>query len=45
MAKRRTKPLSGASLELQEIELLTRKQLKAFESKKNLVLNLSMILI
>mgnify|MGYP003638525313 FL=1 len=39
MAKRRKQTLSGASLELQEIEPLTRNQLKAFESKKNLVLH------
>jgi len=39
MAKRRKQTLAGASLELQEIEPLTRNQLKAFESKKNLVLH------
>ena len=38
MAKRR-KTLAGASLELREIEPLTRNQLTAFESEKNLVLH------
>ena len=38
MAKRR-KTLAGASLELREIEPLTRNQLTAFESDKNLVLH------
>mgnify|MGYP001576417257 CR=1 FL=1 len=38
MPKRR-KTLAGASLELQEIEPLTRNQLTAFESNKNLVLH------
>ena len=38
MAKRR-KTLAGASLELREIEPLTRNQLVAFESNKNLVLH------
>ena len=38
MAKRR-KTLAGASLELREIEPLTRNQLIAFESDKNLVLH------
>ena len=38
MAKRR-KTLAGASLELREIDPLTRNQLTAFESTKNLVLH------
>ena len=38
MAKKR-KTLAGASLELREIEPLTRNQLTAFESEKNLVLH------
>ena len=38
MAKRR-KTLAGASLDLREIEPLTRNQLKAFESNKHLVLH------
>ena len=38
MAKRR-KTLAGASLELREIDPLTRNQLTAFESNKNLVLH------
>jgi|TARA_B110000908_G_scaffold169416_1_gene226530 phosphate starvation-inducible protein PhoH len=40
MAKRRKRTtIAGASLELQEIEPLTRNQLKAFESNQNLVLH------
>ena len=38
MAKRK-KTLAGASLELREIEPLTRNQLKAFESSQHLVLH------
>lgn len=39
MAKRQSKTLAGASLTLHEIEPLTRNQVKAFESKKNLILH------
>lgn len=39
MAKRQSKTLAGASLTLHEIEPLTRNQVKAFESKKNLLLH------
>tara|TARA_B110000977_G_C11064909_1_gene487414 strand:- start:623 stop:1285 length:663 start_codon:yes stop_codon:yes gene_type:complete len=39
MAKKRNQTLAGASLELHEIEPLTRNQLTAFESDKNLVLH------
>jgi phosphate starvation-inducible PhoH-like protein len=38
MAKRR-KTLAGVNFDLREIEPLTRNQLKAFESNKNLVLH------
>lgn len=38
MAKRR-KTLAGVNFDLQEIEPLTRNQLKAFESDKHLVLH------
>lgn len=38
MGKRR-KTLAGVNFELQEIEPLTRNQLKAFESNKHLVLH------
>ena len=38
MGKRR-KTLAGVNFELQEIEPLTRNQLKAFESDKHLVLH------
>ena len=38
MAKRR-KTLAGVNFDLREIEPLTRNQLKAFESSKNLVLH------
>ena len=38
MAKR-SKTLNGSGLELAEIEPLTRNQLRAFESDKNLVLH------
>ena len=36
---KRSKTLAGANLELQQIEPLTKNQLKAFESTKNLVLH------
>jgi phosphate starvation-inducible PhoH-like protein len=36
---RRSKTLQGANLDLQEIEPLTKNQLKAFESDKNMVLH------
>jgi phosphate starvation-inducible protein PhoH len=39
MAKRQSKTLAGASLTLHEIEPLTRNQVKAFESSKNLILH------
>ena len=39
MAKRQSKTLAGASLTLHEIEPLTHNQVKAFESKKNLILH------
>jgi phosphate starvation-inducible protein PhoH len=39
MAKRQSKTLAGASLTLHEIEPLTLNQVKAFESKKNLILH------
>jgi phosphate starvation-inducible protein PhoH len=39
MAKRQSKTLAGASLTLHEIEPLTRNQVTAFESKKNLILH------
>lgn len=42
MAKR-SKTLQGANLDLQEIEPLTKNQLRAFESEKNMVLLNSMI--
>ena len=37
--RRKSKTLQGANLELQEIEPLTKNQLKAFESEKNMVLH------
>ena len=36
---RRSKTLQGAALELQEIEPLTKNQLKAFESQQHMVLH------
>ena len=39
MATRRKKTLAGANLDLQEIEPLTKNQVVAFESTKNLMLH------
>ena len=37
--RKKSKTLQGANLELQEIEPLTKNQLRAFESDKNMVLH------